>query len=517
MPFYFEDQVLEPARRELTRGGETVMVEPKVFDLLVYLIENRDRLVSKDDLIVHVWHGRIVSDSALTSAINAARMAVADSGREQRLIRTSARKGFRFVGSVVSDPGLAANTIAEAEPAPTMLNLPSIAVLPFENLSSDPDRDYFADGVVEDIITALSRFKSLFVIARNSSFTYKGRAVDIKQVGQELGVRYVLEGSVRRASNRTRITGQLIQADTRAHIWADRYDGDLADIFELQEEVASAVAGAIAPKLERAEIQRVARKPTKSTDAYDIYLRGMSKFYQWTMEGANEASRLFRQAIELDSGFAAAHAMAAHVFCHRKALGLTLTSGEVAETADLARRAVELGDDDSLVLSLAGWALAYVVHDLPAGSGLVDRAILLNPNLAVAQFASGWLNVWLGKPDVAIEHLAHAMRLSPIDPAAAPSMVATAHAHFMAQRYDEALSWADKATQAQRTVAATRIAAASAAAAGRLGEARRFIEQMRQIDPTRRLSNVVDTLGPYRRLEDLERYKDALRVAGLPE
>jgi TolB-like protein/class 3 adenylate cyclase/Tfp pilus assembly protein PilF len=420
----------------------------------------------------------------------------------------------------VDSPGTVEGTAASPTNAGPVLALPdqpSIAVLPFTNMSDDAGQEYLADGVTDEIITALSRFRSLFVIARDSTFAYKGRAVDVRTIARELGVRYVLAGSVRRAGNRMRITGQLVQADTGVHIWVERYDGDLADIFDLQDKVASDVVGAIAPTLERAEIERVGRKPTGNSEAYDTYLRGMSKFYLWTMQGTDEARPLFHQAIELDPGFAAAHAMAAHLYSHSKAWGVALDRAKVAETAGLARRAVDLAPDDAFVLALAGWALAYAARDLSPGVDLIERAVLSNPNLAVARFASGFVNVWLGKPEVAIVHLGHAMRLSPSDPATGPSMIAIAHAHFMAERYDEAMSWATKAVHVHPVPSSMRIAAASAASAGRLDEAKSFIEQMRQADPTRRLSNVEDTLGPYRRPADLERYKDALRLAGLPE
>jgi adenylate cyclase len=404
-----------------------------------------------------------------------------------------------------------------AGPALALPDRPSVAVLPFTNMSDDPGQEYFADGVTEEIITTLSRFRSLFVIARNSTFAYKGKAVDIRTVARELGVRYVLTGSIRRAGDRMRISGQLAQADTGVHIWTERYDGDLADIFDLQDQVASDVVGAIAPKLEQAEIERAGRKPTESLDAYDTYLRGMSKFYLWTLEAAPEARQLFHRAIELDPGFAVAHAMAAHMNSHVRAWGVRLDQAKVEETARLARRAVELAPDDALVLSLAAWALSFSCGDLAAGVDLVGRAVLLNPNLAVARFVAGWLNVWLGKPDAAIAHLAHGMRLSPIDPATGPSMIGIAHAHFVAERYDEALSSAEKAIQAHRSPPAIRIAAASAALDGRRDDAKEYIAMMLQMDPTRRMSNVEETLGPYRRAKDLERYKKALRLAGLPE
>ena len=260
---------------------------------------------------------------------------------------------------------------------------PSIAVLPFQNMSGDPEQEYFADGIVEEIITALSRMRWLFVIARNSSFTYKGRAVDVKQVGRELGVRYVLEGSVRKAANRVRITGQLIDASTGAHLWADRFDGALEDIFDLQDQVTASVVGAIAPKLEQAEIERAKRKPTESLDAYDYYLRGMASFHQGTREANDEALPLFYRAIELDPDFASAYGMAAWCYAQRKMNGwVTDRAQEIAETARLARRAAELGKDDAVALCAGGFALAYVVGDLDDGGAMIDRALVLNPNLA---------------------------------------------------------------------------------------------------------------------------------------
>jgi TolB-like protein len=265
---------------------------------------------------------------------------------------------------------------------------PSIAVLPFQNMSGDPEQNFFADGIVEDIITALSRFKALFVIARNSSFTYKGRAVDVKQIGRELGVRYVLEGSVRKAANRVRITGQLVDTATGAHLWADRFDGGPGDIFDLQDQVTESVVGAIAPAVEKAEIERAKRKPTESLDAYALYLRGLARLYQIGDRQANdEALRLFNSAIELDRDFASAYGRAASCYAFAKASGwISVTAKEITEVTRLARRAVELGKDDANALADSGWALAYVVCDLEVGAGLIDRALVLNSNLAEAFF-----------------------------------------------------------------------------------------------------------------------------------
>jgi TolB-like protein len=279
--FLFEDYALDSDRRELRRGADLVALAPQVFDLLQYLIQNRERVVSKDDLIAGVWDGRIVSESALTTRINAARSAIGDSGEAQRLIKTVPRKGIRFVGTVREEqapPGAAVADSAAEPPKPALAlpDKPSIAVLPFANLNSDPEQEYFTDGIVGDIITELSRFSELFVIARNSSFTYKGKPVDVRQVGRDLGVRYVLEGSIRRAGERVRLTAELIDAVSGAHRWAERYDRDLTDLFGVQEEIVRTIAALVAAHIDKAELDSALLRPPASLQAYDCYLRGVS-------------------------------------------------------------------------------------------------------------------------------------------------------------------------------------------------------------------------------------------------
>ena len=411
-------------------------------------------------------------------------------------------------------------TPAKERPTLALPDKPSIAVLPFQNMSGDPEQEYFADGIVEEIITALSRFRSLFVIARNSSFTYKGRAVDVKQIGRELGARYVLEGSVRKASNRVRITGQLIDTLKGVHLWADRFEGTLEDIFDLQDKVTASVVAAIAPKLEQAEIERAKRTPTENLNAYDYFLRGLASLYQLTNQEAHaEALRLFNRAIELDPEFASAYGMAAWCYVRPKASGWMIDpANEIAETARLARRAVELGKDDAVALAASGSALAYVVGDLDTGVALIDRALALNPNLAAAWYFGGWVKIWLGEPDAAIERLARAMRLSPLDPQMPRMQTAMASAHFFAGRHDEASSWMEMALrEAPDFLTGLRISAASNALAGRLESARKAVTRLQELHPALRVSNFKDTAGPYRRPEDLAKYEDALRKAGLPE
>ena len=522
MQYVFGDFALDPDRRELTRNTEVVAIGPKVFDLLLYLLQNRERVASKDALLDAIWAGRIVSESTLTSHINAVRKAIGDSGEEQRLIRTVARKGFRFVGDVKETDGIAASgtkTVkTEEASAPALPDSPSIAVLPFQNWSDDPEQEYFADGMVEEIITALSRTRWLFVIARNSSFTYKGRAVDVKQVGRELGVRYVMEGSVRKAANRVRITGQLVDATTGMHLWADHFEGSLDDIFELQDRIAESVVGAIMPTLERAEIERAKRKPTESLHAYDYYLRGMASFHQGTREPVSEALRMFTKAIELDPDFASAYAMAAWCYFWRKLNGwMDNRTQEMAEGARLTRRAVELGNDDAVALARSGTAFHHLVGDLDGGIALLDRALALNPNLAAAWYLGGFPRAWAGDSDGAIEHFARAMRLSPLDPEMHRMQAGMALAHLLAGRFDTASSWAEKSFRNLPTfLLAVSIIATSHALAGRMDEARRAMEHLRRLDPALRVSNLKLWM-PFDRPEPLAIFADGLRKAGLPD
>ena len=390
--------------------------------------------------------------------------------------------------------------------------------MPFENISGDPEQEYFADGIVEEIITALSRMRWLLVIARNSSFTYKGRSVETKQIGRELGVRYILEGSVRKAANRVRITGQLIDAATGGHLWADRFDGGVADIFDLQDQVTASVVGAIGPKLEQAELERSRRKPTGSLDAYDYYLRGLAAFYQWSRTANTEAISLFSRAIERDPYSASAYAMVARCYDQRLVNGWFVNrEQEIAETARLARRAAELGKEDAFALCVAGFCLAVFGGDLDDGAAFIDQALQLNPNLAAAWSYSGWIKVYLGEEDVAIEHIGRAMRLSPHDPHMCGMQTATACAHFIAGRYAEGSAWAEAALREKANFGpALRALAACSAMTDRLHQAQKAINRLLELYPASRLAEVKE-LFPVRRADDLARWESALLKAGLPE
>jgi TolB-like protein/Flp pilus assembly protein TadD len=385
-------------------------------------------------------------------------------------------------------------------------------------MSGDVEQDYFADGMVEDIITALSRIRWLFVIARNSSFTYKGRAIDVTHVGRDLGVRYVLEGSVRRAANRVRITGQLVDAATGGHLWAEHYDGALDDVFDLQDRITESVVGAIASELERAEIERSKRKPTESLDAYDYFLRGMAGFHAGGPEGLDHALACFRKAFALDREYASAYGMAAWCQFTRGLNGwMTDSTREIADAALLARRAVDLGKGDAVALARGGHALAHFEGDLDTGIDFLERALALNPNYAAAWHMSAFLTLFRGESDDAIERFEHAMRLSPLDPEMFRMQTGVALAHLIAGRFDDASAWAAKAFRDAPALLLPGVAiAASHALGGRSDEAQRAMTHLRRLHPALRLAGLDERL-PFQRPEHAALLADGLRKAGLPE
>src|SRR5579863_4976773 len=452
MEFRFSDHTLNVERRELRRGGDSVAIEPQVFDLLVYLLQHRDHVVSKDDLIASVWGGRIVSDSTLTSRINAARKAVGDSGEEQRLIRTIARKGLRFVGEVRTQPtanaaraGAAVEDGSEApRPALPLPDRPAIAVLPFSNMTSDVAQEYFSDGISEDIITALSKLRWFFVIARNSSFIYKGKAVHLKQIAEELGVGYVVEGSVRKVGGRVRITAQLNDVATGSHIWAERYDRDLADVFAVQDEITEAIVAGIEPQIYAAENFRAKRKPPDSMDAWDLVMRALSHYWRVTRQDNVVAQALLEKATAIDPNYGQALGVLAtsHTFSAHMGWAAMATVLPIAERAALA--AVEADSEDP-------WAhhgLAYVylfARRFDDSLAEFELALRLNPNFSLAQAFYGVTLCYCGRWEEGDLAARRALRLSPRDAWSAIDLGIAADAQFIGRNYDEAIRLAHEA------------------------------------------------------------------------
>jgi len=679
--YSFEDFSLDTARRELLRGGALIALQPQVFDLLQYAIRNRERVVSKDDLLAAVWNGRIVSESTLATRINAARNAIGDSGEEQRLIRTAHGKGIRFVGavreeaetvrklaaifaadvagysrlmeqdevgtlrrltacrailderiaayrgrifgsagdSVVADfasavdavqcavavqealaaeeqmrfrigvhvgdvivqgdnlfgdgVNIAARLEALAEPggicisgtvrdyigtklpvaftdlgeqqvkhiaqpirayrvrgetatpaAATALplpNKPSIAVLAFTNMSSDPEQEFVADGIAEDIITALSHYPSLFVIARNSSFTYKACAVDVKQVGRELGVRYVLEGSVRRATDRIRVTAQLVEAETGKHVWADRYDRDLTDIFALQDEITQAVTIAIAPVIADAERQRAMRKPPDSLDAWAAYQRGLWHFGKFTADDNLAAQKFFQQAIDLDPNFAGGYSGLAWALRHAVQVQRHATLGvlgrDMAENLNgaeaLARRAVVLDGNDAEARARLGQILMArgVYQDALAE---IERALTISPNLASAHGVLGAVLMWSGRPKEGRVALEHSIRLDPRQPNLALQLSQVAISFYLSGEYDAAVEAGRRAIRAYPDFPQTyRWHAAALGQLGWTAEAMEALQKAITIAPAL-FEMHVHARAQFMRPEDHAHWLEGLRKAG---
>jgi TolB-like protein/class 3 adenylate cyclase/tetratricopeptide (TPR) repeat protein len=391
---------------------------------------------------------------------------------------------------------------------------PSIAVLPFQNMSGDPEQEYFADGMVEDIIAALSRFRSLFVIARNSSFTYKGKAVDIKKVGRELGVRYVLEGSVQKAGGKIRIIGQLIEAATDRHLWADKFDGSLEDVFDLQDQVTTSVVGLIAPTVERAEIERANQKPTDKLDSYDLYLRGMATFRKASLP---KALALFRAAIEGDPEFAAAYAMAAGTLMRQQNdSGVPLVDEMRTDALQLARLGVELANEDAFTLARCGHVLAYLGHEYDRGASLVEQAVALNPNLAIAWFSRGWVSLMCAEYEHSIESFDRMIRLSPLDPMRIRAWAGTSFALFHLGRYEEGSAAAKKSIQYNADAHTLSAYILNTLRAGRASEAGDAVKLLLQLQPGFRASHVQEVF-PIRLPEERNRLTAVLREAGLPD
>jgi TolB-like protein/Tfp pilus assembly protein PilF len=537
MQFHFSGHVLDVDLRELTRGGENIAVEPQVFDLLTYLVENRDRVVSKDDLIETIWNGRIVSESTLTSRINAVRTAVGDTGKNQAVIRTIPRKGFRFVGDV-SDALASRNALSgalapqsavgslpqlevspsavpsEQTPAHPPLDRPAIAVLPFVNLSGESEQEYFSEGISEDIITALSKLRWFYVVARNSSFVYKGKSVHLKEIGEELGVGYVVEGSVRKDGDQVRITAQLVDVVTGSHLWAEHFDRDLKDVFAVQDEITQAVVAAIEPQLYAAEHFRSARKTPDNMDAWDLVMRALQHYWRVTRQDNLVAQALLEKAIAVDPGYG--HALSLLAACHTFAAHMGWqemeTTVPVAERAALA--AIRADSEDAW----AHYALASVyLFDRRFEDSIAEfeLALQLNPNFSPARGLYGVTLSYRGRWEEGDAAAREALRFSPRDPFAAIYCGVAAYCQYVGKNYDEAIRLCREALR-QRSdfVGAHRVLTAAAAMAGRNDVAKIALQDLRAAQPNISLG-WIERRMPFERDADRKHYLRGFQLAGL--
>ena len=507
MRYLFEDYALDTDRRELHRGGARVAIEPQVFDLIAYLVQHSDRLVTKDDLLAAVWNGRFVSESALTTRINAARTALGDDGAAQRLIRTLRGRGVRFVGDVRASRGA---THDEMPPTLTLQDRPSIAVLPFANMSGDPEQDYFADGVAEEILTALSKWRWFLVLARNSTFTFKGKSNSIRQIGEALGATYVLEGSVRKGGGRVRVSAKLIEASTQRQIWAERYDRDISDVFAVQDDITRRVVTAIDPAIQASELRLVARKPPESMDAWDHFLRGCYHHQFFRSRGTTLALGHLQRAIEIEPHFASAHARLALALAFAASLGQTTDPDETLVTAlQSANTAVALDGFDASAHAAASYALTYS-RQYDAGLQAGRRGVELNDNYHLAHFALADALLFGGAPRESIAELEMTARLSPLDPAAWSIHGVRALAHYTAKQYEAAREASDKALTEWSNFAGARIV--KTAALVRLGEVAEAASVLADVPPVAFFQLRFNC--PFRAGADWEHLLTALEEAG---
>jgi len=508
--FAFGPFRLDAAPGILFHGAEPTPLGQRAVALLALLLKRPGAPIAKEALIEAAWPGQAIEDSNLTVQIAAIRRVFEELAGGASWIETLPRRGYRYIGPAVTDQGP-----KPAAPALTLPEKPSVAVLPFTNLSGDPQQDYFADGMVDDIISGLARINWLFVIARNSTFIYKGRAVDVKQVGRELGVRYVLEGSVRKAGGSVRVTSQMIDAATGAHVWAQRYDRSSDDIFALQDEIALSAVGAIAPSVRKAEIERVRRKRPDSLDAYDLVLRAQPDVDSGMPEQVTRALALLERAIALDPAYALAHGNAA--MCHH-CLFLRAGLQEANRAASIrhARSAIVHGQDDALALTWAGFSIGMDAHDRTAAFTALEAALAISPSSALTYILGSVILGWGGEAERAIEWSERGIRLSPFDSWTWAAFDAQAMSHLLRGRYEEACRAAYKSVQANPAHSITHVQLAAALAKlGRVDEARAAAARVLELHPTFRYSR--QFAGVNCAPELAQALGEALRAAGLPE
>ena len=521
MRFLFGDYTLDTNRRELRRGSKLVSTGPQVFDLLLHLIRNRERVVSKDDLFEALWAGRTVSESTLTTHINAVRKAVGDSGEVQSLIRTFPRKGFRFVGKVTEDerdatvqaPSSRDDASGSSDLRPP--GKPSIAVLPFNNLSADPEQEYFSDGMAEDLITDLSKVSGLSVTARHSSFAFKGRSADVRDVAKTLGVAFILEGSVRRMAERLRINAQLIDATQGTHIWAERFDGNIAEIFDFQDRIRKEIIAALKLKLTPAEVSLSARQRTTNLEAYDSLLRGRSEYYRYGPEHVAKAIDHFAAATKLDPSFADAYSYLSYCYFARFMMMWPGADHDLGPALAAAEKAVSLDPVSATTLSRLAWLLAFLRRYEESFSHF-EKAIAREPNNAEALAAYAEVLNHFGDPERALELNARAVASG--DAASHPNWEYNfGHSYLMLRRYEEAISRLRHAIElAPKFLPAHVRLTCAYAELDRLEEARQEAAQILRLNPGFSI-DFWDQFTPYRTPNQRERFRSMLRKAGLPK
>jgi adenylate cyclase len=498
---------LDLGRPELRRDGQPVRVHRRALGILCTLAEAKGEIVSKDELMARLWPGRIVEEGNLHVHVSALRKLLDEQGEGHSIVVTVPGRGYRLAD--LTGLRSAAVTNGASRPHLPLPDKPSIAVMPFENLSGDPGQEYFADGMVDEVITALSRIRSLFVIARTSTASYKGQSLDPKRIGHELGVRYVLEGSVRKAEGRVRISAQLMEAETAAHLWADHFDGSLEGVLDLQDQVAIRVAGILEPTLRNAEVRRALDRPRNDPTAYDLYLRAQGARRSWEKKDYMEAIDLLSQALKQDATYGPAFALSAMYHAALIGNGWTDDSEATRQKAIwLARRAARNASADAGTLGQAAYALAYLGEDIDVAMALMDQALHLNPSYADGWRWSGWLRLWAGLPDVAIDHAEKSLRLSPLQ-SRSGTLMAIGVAHFFARRLEQArITLLLSLQEHPDWVPTNRFLAACYAHLGQMEEAKAAIERLRTLTPS-----VLPTAEHWRDPEQREFYLSGLRLA----
>ena len=513
MIYRFADCDIDTDRLEIRAGGAPVSVQPQVFALLVFLIENRDRVVSKDEIIDTVWDGRIVSDGTLNARINAARQAVGDSGESQSVIKTFPRRGFRFVAEIADDDR-SPDGGNDHGSSNTTSDTPSLAVLPFVNLSGNPDEEFLADGITEDLVTALSKLRGFFVTDRSTTFAFKGSTEDARSIAGEIGVRYILQGSVRSAASRIRVTAQLTEAASGTQLWSERYDRDLTDIFAIQDEITESLVGCLAPELYAAEHARLRRRPPQSLDAWECFVRALHQYGQQSKESSANAVELLERAIELDPDYAPALGLYAIALSWR----VIQRWEPYEESLERARKAADraiLADTNAPWASMGRGQVSMVGRDSNAAIMNFGHAVDLAPNFAYAHALLGVANAYAGNPDLAVVHVDKALRLSPRDTFIDKFHLYHALAHFQAGRYLDAARAAERAIQLKPEHANTHmVAAASYALAGKQDQAEAALAAFKSLVPNTDAKNVERAIA-FENPDDRARIANGLRQAGL--